>query len=236
MIGMKESELGVLFQKFICNDHGLGYHFDMLFEEIESMQGIPDYIGVRIKNVQECRNFLNTFSNENWFSISKILSCLSYKRGYTLNHILKKTGIAEHQLEKMLLQLVRKKILNQDDKNKYMINDSTVIPHIDVISFELKMENWKRALFQSIRYKTFSDYVYIVMPIEKQKLLEKNIEIFISNNIGIALYDEKLEALKIMVRPKKNQKKSKMHCDYMSGKILFECKLEKQLSSTIKIV
>lgn len=233
---MKESELGVLFEKIICNNHGLGYRFDMFFEEVESIQGIPDYIGVRIKNVQECRNFLKTFSNENWLNISKILSCLSYKRGYTINYISIKTGISEHLLEKMLSQLVKRKVLNQDDKNKFMINESIIIPQIDFISFELKMENWKRALFQSIRYKTFSDYVYIVMPIEKQKLLEKNSEVFISNNIGVALYDEKLGDMKVMIKPKKNQNKSKMHCDYMSGKILFECKLEKQLSSTIKIV
>ena len=73
------------------------------------------------------------------------------------------------------------------------------------------------------------------MPIEKKNILEKNIEIFIANNVGIALYDEKLNIMRIMYRAKKNQRKSKMHSSYMSGKILFESKLEKHVSSSVKI-
>jgi len=232
---MKESELGLLFEKFICSNHDLEYQFDIFLEEVESIQGIPDYIGARIKDIQQCNSFFNTFSNENWMGISKILSCLSYKRGYTVNYILRKTGFNESQLEKMLSQLVNKNILQKDDKNKYFIQKTIVIPQLSIVSFELKIDNWKRALFQAIRYKTFSDYSYIVMPIEKRNILEKNIEIFIANNVGIALYDEKLNIMRIMYRAKKNQRKSKIHSNYMSGKILFESKLEKHMSSSVKI-
>ena len=137
-------------------------------------------------------------------------------------------------MEREMIEVVRDRF-SLADKNKYFIQKTIVIPQLSIVSFELKIDNWKRALFQAIRYKTFSDYSYIVMPIEKRNILEKNIEIFIANNVGIALYDEKLNIMRIMYRAKKNQRKSKIHSNYMSGKILFESKLEKHMSSSVKI-
>ena len=37
---------------------------------------------------------------------------------------------------------------------------------IDVISFELKLTNWRGALMQAFRYLSFSDYSYVVLPEE----------------------------------------------------------------------
>lgn len=38
------------------------------------------------------------------------------------------------------------------------------IPHVEFCSFEFKLHNWRRALIQARRYRSFSCRVYVVMP------------------------------------------------------------------------
>lgn len=236
MKSVKESELGELFQEFIKLENKLGYRFDIIFEEIESIQGIPDYVGVNVKEIGECKKFLEIVPQKNWYTISNILSQLSYLKGHKLEYLHKHTGISMNVLEKELFQLVKNGLVKKDEKDNYVLSDDVKIPELKVVSFELKMKNWKRALFQSIRYKTFSDYVYVVMPIEKKQLLNNNIHLFAENNIGIILYDDKKNVMRMLLRAKKNSQKSKAHSYYMNGKILYEYKNKKQVSATVSIV
>lgn len=74
---MKEIEFGAFFQDFIENNVNSKYKFDMFLREIESFQGIPDYIGVNIRDIGECKSFLTNVTEENWYTVSRILSILS---------------------------------------------------------------------------------------------------------------------------------------------------------------
>lgn len=58
-----------------------------------------------------------------------------------------------------------------------------------IISFEFKLKNWKRALQQAFRYKSFSSLSYVF--IEKKHLNPplKNIELFEKTGIGLCTYN-----------------------------------------------
>ncbi|MGK0447577.1 MAG: hypothetical protein ACJA2M_001354 [Polaribacter sp.] len=60
---------------------------------------------------------------------------------------------------------------------------------VSVISFELKLKNWKKAVSQAFRYKSFSDISYVVLPSESIKVASKNIKMFERYNIGLAKFD-----------------------------------------------
>lgn len=61
---------------------------------------------------------------------------------------------------------------------------------ISIISFELKLTNWKRAVKQAFRYKSFSNIAYVVLsPISVNAALN-NIEMFERYNIGLAKFDK----------------------------------------------
>lgn len=233
---MKEIELGEFFQNFIKNNVNSKYKFDMFLREIESFQGIPDYIGVNIRDVGECKSFLNNVTEENWYTVSRILSILSKQKGHTVSFIAKKTGISENSLIRDLCILQNRNILEQDRYGNYRLVENFVIPKLSIFSFELKLENWKRALFQAIRYKTFSEFSYVVMPKEKIALLKKNIDFFKQSNIGIAVYDERKDTLETIYRATKNKNISKSHLYYMSGKILFAYQKNINVSSSIRIL
>jgi len=58
-----------------------------------------------------------------------------------------------------------------------------------IIAFELKLKNWKRAMKQAFRYKSFSNISYVVMPANKINAALKNISLFEQYNIGLATFE-----------------------------------------------
>jgi hypothetical protein len=59
---------------------------------------------------------------------------------------------------------------------------------ISIISFELKLKNWKRAAKQAFRHKSFSNISYVVLPPNLPKSALNNIELFEKYNIGLATF------------------------------------------------
>ena len=65
------------------------------------------------------------------------------------------------------------------DKNKQ---------EVSIISFELKLKNWKQAAKQAFRYKSFSNISYVVLSSNNVKAALNNIEFFEKYNIGLAKF------------------------------------------------
>ena len=60
---------------------------------------------------------------------------------------------------------------------------------VSIISFELKLKNWKRAAKQAFRYKSFSNIAYVVLSSQSANAALNNIELFEKYNIGLAKFD-----------------------------------------------
>jgi hypothetical protein len=86
---------------------------------------------------------------------------------------------------------------------------------ISLISFELKLKNWKKALQQAFRYRSFSHYAYVVISPDGESAAVKNIASFEKYNIGLAVYRSKSN-LDIIVKPKA----SKPYSEQLQNKTL----------------
>lgn len=73
-----------------------------------------------------------------------------------------------------------------------------------IIAFEMKMNNWKRALSQAYKYKYFSNQSIVVLPNHKELLIIKNLETFKQLEVGIWTYDKKHKTINKIFTPKKN--------------------------------
>ena len=60
---------------------------------------------------------------------------------------------------------------------------------ISIVSFELKLKNWKQAAKQAFRYKSFSNITYVVLSTKNVDAALTNIELFKKYNIGLAMFD-----------------------------------------------
>lgn len=71
---------------------------------------------------------------------------------------------------------------------------------VAVISFELKLKDWKRAAKQAFRYKSFSNIAYVVLSSKSVNSALKNIELFERYNIGLAKFDNESD-FEILYKP-----------------------------------
>ena len=71
---------------------------------------------------------------------------------------------------------------------------------VSIISFELKLKDWKKAAKQAFRYKSFSNLAYVVLSSKSANVALNNIEVFVRYNIGLALFNANGD-FKILYRP-----------------------------------
>ena len=151
-------------------------------------------------------------------SCSVILSILKRNSGRKKRYIKEKTSLSDATLNRALRELLINKLVIEKDGLYFLaVNDD---PNKNNIwAFELKLSNWKRALFQALQYKAFANYVAVVLPYEKERVLQQNLSTFISLNVGVLLFDPKGKKTKWLRRPKKEPSISKWQTLFMLAKI-----------------
>lgn len=86
---------------------------------------------------------------------------------------------------------------------------------VSIISFELKLKDWKRAAKQAFRYKCFSNISYVVLSSKSANAALNNIELFERYNIGLAKFDRENE-FQILSKPES----SKPFSDILNQKLI----------------
>ena len=232
---MNEAEFGNSFEKYIKSNPSYFFTYDMIYKEVESFQGIPDYLGIIMSHLYHGSEKTMQIPINRWHTISIILAFMKKKQFRTPNYIIQNTGLSQNIIIRDLNFLCRLGICEKNNVGNYRFVEDFEMPIAHIHSFELKMSNWKRALFQAIRYKTFSEYTSIVMPFEKEQILLQTIDSFKERNIGVLLFDAYSCETKMLYRAKKNSTISLQHLYYMSGKILLKYHSDLQVSSNIRI-
>lgn len=99
-----------------------------------------------------------------------------------------------------------------------------------IISFELKLKNWKKASIQAFRYRSFSNGSYVVMPKTEFNSPEFSYDHFKKYNIGLAEFD--IEGnFKIVYKPRKEKPYSEKLNKKFSGYVVKSRKKSKNINS-----
>lgn len=61
-----------------------------------------------------------------------------------------------------------------------------------IIAIEFKLKNWKQAIKQAYRYKSFSEQVYVLLDKKNICKAKENIDMFIKFNIGLGAVDRNM--------------------------------------------
>lgn len=69
-----------------------------------------------------------------------------------------------------------------------------------IITIELKLKNWKRALAQAYKYKSFSDISYVCMDESNMNVVLKHLDMFEKYNIGLITIS-KTKKVNIIFKP-----------------------------------
>jgi hypothetical protein len=98
-----------------------------------------------------------------------------------------------------------------------------------VICFELKLKNWKIAMIQAFRYKSFSNSAYVVMPKTDIKSKKFSLDEFKKYDIGLAEFDSESN-FKIVHKPKSQRPYSQQLSNKLINSIGNDSKEVKSIS------
>ncbi len=87
----------------------------------------------------------------------------------------------------------------------YVLNENWRLPKIEIVAFEFKLGDWKRAFYQATRYRSFAHRVFVVMPAETVSRVRNAHEAFRRQNIGLISHDES-GATRLLPSLKRNPK------------------------------
>ncbi len=173
-------------------------------EESNCSEGRADLVYAHVNS-----NWMETLKAEEALlyqqaTCSKIISALKPTAVRSEFYLFSKIGISLSTLRKWLSKLEESNIIKDVGGRRYKLSQNFYLPEVEISSYEFKLSNWRRALFQAIRYRTFSHRVFVVMPAESINLAVENLDIFQKFNIGIMSHDAMGNTKKILNSKKRS--------------------------------
>jgi hypothetical protein len=100
---------------------------------------------------------------------------------------------------------------------------------IFIVSFELKLRDWKQAAIQAFRYMNFSNISYVVLPHDNVSAAAENVWLFKKYNIGLASFGGPSD-LDILYKPEHREPYSRS----LNSKVLKSIKTSKKKSRNVE--
>ena len=97
-------------------------------------------------------------------------------------------------------------------------------PSVEFWACELKVDKWKRALYQALRYRAFAHCSVVIIPDCVAHRVRPNAERFRSLRIGVVVIDLENHRLRTMVKPWYGEPLSKTYYYHALMKFLTELK------------
>lgn len=176
--------------------------FQKLYREIPCRQGVADFIGLEKEGPSIIPDNCSLLSGSN------IMASL-LEGAVTKEQFIKRTGYRLPTIRKTLNAAIKENKITLDKEGQYglakpLLTSSNSSPWADLWAFELKLHNWRRALFQAAQYLPFSSHSVVVMPFGKKTTTEAQKKAFAFMGIGLLLLDAANNNSKWVVPPKEN--------------------------------
>lgn len=133
---------------------------------------------------------------------SRLLALLRQGPAQSEEDLRPRIGVTHPVLRKWLRALIEAEFVTTTRDGRFRAIPRRTFPSFEICSFELKLKNWQRALYQATRYRSFSHRVFVVMPTSSAKVAYQHHELFRRANIGLVAHEISGES-RVLVRPKK---------------------------------
>lgn len=182
----------------------LGVQKYNFIDELETLAGIPDAVGIRSDQYELLHDFRTRWSIDFTNGHAKIISKLNHWRLVDEDTALSLTGMNRDYFYKNLNSLEKEGVIERGWNGGLRLASDFVLPKVEILSIEFKLNAWKSALRQAMRHKTFSTKVCVVMPADKESVLVKNQDIFDRMNVGAGVFDNDKKTIKYIVKPRRS--------------------------------
>lgn len=191
--------------------------YDFFINELVLRQGIADFVGVHLAAKKDTTIRFRRINHLE--SSSRILSLLKYRSGRSENYLKTKANYTADTFRRGISDLEKAGYVVRTH-DLLFLGDYPDESKVKLWAFELKLSDWKRALFQALQYCSFADYSVIVFPQNKYHLLKRNITVFRLFKIGILLFDPVSLKSEWLIRPGKITKHAKFSRIYAINQVI----------------
>ena len=153
-------------------------------------------------------------------SLAHVVSLLHAEVPRHRDDIINDSILSAPIVRKALRRLEEFELAYQSECNVYYL--STAFPTIEweLWAFEVKLSNWKRALYQALQYQAFAHFSVVVVAEQWAHRIEKHIDAFKVFGVGIFALRNDTKALRPILLPKRQNPRSRFHHYYALGTFL----------------
>ncbi len=167
-------------------------------------------------------NSIKKYYRNRFNSINSILmdylSVFFLKKNVTIHYFKKIFCLGVDKIKNHLNILINLGFINRISKYTYSVLDWVELLPDEIIAIEFKLKRWNKALEQGIYNLSFADYSFVVL--DEHEIPQKNIaKEFEKNNVGL-FYANNQGEMKIIYKPKPNNKKNEILWGFQKIKFL----------------
>lgn len=199
--GYSEEEMARAFQRLLLSENGLpGVGcFDAIYREISCRQGRPDFIALRYKIPSDMHNDINAPGIVG----PAILQILKPKAPRTFDYLVSNLEFGRESIRKSLKQMIESGHIVQLESGAYRLAAEMNHEKPEIWTFELKLNNPKKAVFQAQQSRAYSERAIIVVPPGQERNYERFRETMQRWHIGLANFNPTTGAFRFLRKGRK---------------------------------
>ena len=180
----------------------------ILIAELDGLQGRPDLVDARLQVLPFAVELGVLATSLRSPSKARVLAVLRYGASRRMDYLTRVTGLSNRSLRGNIRQLEGDGLVKVREDSAVSLGCPLPWSMVDIVAYEAKLSNWRRALHQAIGYRSFSHSVRVIMPAAGAQRAKKLATIFRSNGIGlIAIEDD--GSIQIEIRSRRRRPSSR---------------------------
>lgn len=197
---MTEAQMGRRFRSVLKAGSKPLDSFDRVAVEVDFCHGRPDFVGVKGAR-RRTRTLPGIFAGTKipLSHIARVLTVLERGRVISQVDLSQSTAVSLTGIRRILHPLERLGAVCTDDTDVVRVVALDRIERPDLWAFELKLDDWKRCLFQTLVCRSYAAKVTAVFPAAKIKHITQIAPTFAQHGIGVMLFEPMTQVLETVV-------------------------------------
>ena len=162
----------------------------ILMRELGGLQGRPDLLDVYFRALPISLNLDTLAVSLRSPSKARVLAPLKYGAPRRRAYLEAFTGFTGQSLTRHLKELRAAGLIEIHKNSSVSLTCPLPWEMADIVAYEGKLTNWRRALHQAMTYRSFSHRVWVVMPMSGAGNAKKLESVFRANGIGLIAVKE----------------------------------------------
>lgn len=185
--GYSEEDMAQAFQRLLLSESGLPSVgvFGAIYREITCQQGRPDFIALR---------YTSSSGEGEHMSVRGLVGPAILKRlkpaaPRTIDYLVSTLEFGRDSIQRSLRQLIERGYVEQLESGAYRLGNENKLQTPEIWTFELKLNNPKKAVFQAQQSRAYAERAIIVVPPGQEKNYGR-FEVTMKRwHIGLATFD-----------------------------------------------